>query len=646
MQRQVRSAVADFNLVINTVSPNLTENLEISTVDETLYSSQAEVDRFEVESDSASSVKSVSSVNSTSTEIDCESVTDLSDKLRSWTISHNITASATSDLLKLLHGHHCFKYLPLDSRTLLHTPRATAVINVPPGQYCAFDWVASIRKIIMQRDLRNTRVEIQINIDGIPLYHGSSQQFWPILGAINDDVFVIGIYSGQQKPNSLDDFFSPFLQQLDEAPRQLLINGVEYKIKLSDLICDAPARAFVLGIKCHAGYSSCGNCTIKGVYYKNRVIFPYGNHPERTDASFRARLDPQHHHEATFIEKTDLDLVRDSPGEYMHLVCLGIVRKILFLLTKGKKCPARLRPHQIEEISNELLKLKRSIPCEFARKPRKLKDLEYWKATEFRQFILYTGPLVLKNIISNDLYEHFMSLHVAISILADKVLHITHNNYANELLNYFVKHFGTLYGEENMSFNVHGLLHLASDCINHGQLDKFSAFKFENKLQEIKNLVRSTNCPLQQAHRRLIERENQILPAASTPFVPCLNSPWSYSNPPAYFANCSEFYKKFQNTLFKLSVLSADRACEILNGDIVIIKTFLKKDGKELFVGRQFIDRTNFYSTPCPSSVLNIYLLSKPGPIKCFNTSQIVKKVILLPCGTKYLAAPLIHLSA
>lgn len=177
MQRQVRSAVADFNLVINTVSPNLTENLEISTIDETLYSSQAEVDRFEVESDSASSVKSVSSVNSTSTEIDCESVTDLSDKLRSWTISHNITASATSDLLKLLHGHHCFKYLPLDSRTLLHTPRATAVINVPPGQYCAFDWVASIRKIIMQRDLRNTRVEIQINIDGIPLYHGSSQQF-------------------------------------------------------------------------------------------------------------------------------------------------------------------------------------------------------------------------------------------------------------------------------------------------------------------------------------------------------------------------------------------------------------------------------------------------------------------------------------
>ena len=101
-----------------------------------------------------------------------------------------------------------------------------------------------------------------------------------------------------------------------------MVNGDNYRIKISALICDAPARACVLGVKCNSGYSCCGRCTIKGVYYKNRVIFPYGNYSLRTNESFRQKDDPAHHNETTLIEKiTTLDLVRDVPGEYMHLVC-------------------------------------------------------------------------------------------------------------------------------------------------------------------------------------------------------------------------------------------------------------------------------------------------------------------------------------
>ena len=55
---------------------------------------------------------------------------------------------------------------------------------------------------------------------------------------------------------------------------------------------------------------------------------------------------------------------------------------------------------------------------EFNRKSRLLLEAKRWKATEFRQFLFYTGPVVLRKILNNDRYINFLCLHVAIIILA------------------------------------------------------------------------------------------------------------------------------------------------------------------------------------------------------------------------------------
>lgn len=161
----------------------------------------------ESESYNSDHLPSESDANSDS---DFETSIDIRPSLQSWAVCHNIT----SDLLKLLQQHQCFSDLPVDSRSLLQTPRKTILFSVKPGQYCSFDWIKSIQEIILNSSevIENNTILLQINIDGIPLYKGSAHQFWPILGSVEAKVFVIGIYSGEGKPESVNSYLSDFIE--------------------------------------------------------------------------------------------------------------------------------------------------------------------------------------------------------------------------------------------------------------------------------------------------------------------------------------------------------------------------------------------------------------------------------------------------
>ena len=107
------------------------------------------------------------------------------------------------------------------------------------------------------------------------------------------------------------------------------------------------------------------------------------------------------------------------------------------------------------------------MPSEFERQPRDLLEVKRWKATEFRQFLLYSGPIVLKGV----LYQHFLSLSTSITILC----YPTQENRPTELLNYveelliwFAREAKVLYGIAFLSHNVHNLIHLVSDVRYHG----------------------------------------------------------------------------------------------------------------------------------------------------------------------------------
>ena len=107
--------------------------------------------------------------------------------------------------------------------------------------------------------------------------------------------------------------------------------------------------------------------------------------------------------------------------DYMHMVCLGVVRRMLYYF-KGhfrSVFNGRLSQSSLNEITSRLLSFKGKLPSEFARQPRLLNELDRWKTTELRSFLLYTGPIALKGLLSSSYYNHFLSLSFSIRILCD-----------------------------------------------------------------------------------------------------------------------------------------------------------------------------------------------------------------------------------
>ncbi|XP_057301431.1 uncharacterized protein LOC130635924 [Hydractinia symbiolongicarpus] len=170
----------------------------------------------------------------------------------------------------------------------------------------------------------------------------------------------------------------------------------------------------------------------------------------------------------------------------MHLVCLGVVKRLLNFLIKDGPRLCKLSRNQITLISSKLVQLNGTLPSEFVRQPRSLNEFCRWKATEFRQFLLFTGPIVLKGILSKEAFTHFLSLSIAIKIMLESNggIRSAYLNYAHQLLEYFVTNSQEFYGNYFCSYNVHNLIHLSSDVEKFNlPLDAMSCFPFENYLQ-------------------------------------------------------------------------------------------------------------------------------------------------------------------
>lgn len=580
--------------------------------------------------------KNADCINSSTAATICQDITN-------WAVQFQISHTAITALLSILRNHGFDNCLPKNSKTLLKTPKFTNVRRVPPGEYFHKGLRLGIMQFLQKSQDDVDSVAVQISIDGLPISKSSTNQLWPILGSVRpnlSDIFIIGCYYGSKKPYDCNEFLRDFVNEA----KILLNEGLKYKgkdihVSIDSLIADAPAKSFVTATKGHTGYFSCSKCTTEGEYIGGRMCFPDINCPTRTNESFRIQIQIEHHTGSSILSDIpNFGMISHIPLDYMHLVCIGVVKKILNFWLSGP-LNVRLPAQSISNISKLSIEMRTSIPVEFARRPRELHFLSLWKATEFRLFLLYTGPIVLKKYMKKDIYKNFLTLHVAIRLLCSPDL--SHITYAESLLQHFVQSFIILYGPQHTSYNIHALIHLAEDVRKFGTLDTFSAFRYENYLKSIKQYLRKAERPLQQIHNRLTEYEY------------CLSFEKKHrkmgvygihNEGPVLSGMNGLQYSTFSRADFTLSIHNPNNCCGLNDNSIVIIENIVANAANELFIiGRKFINLSDLYTEPCNSSLLGIYKSTGYENLSAWPLTSLKIKYVKFNISDIFVLLPLLH---
>lgn len=380
-------------------------------------------------------------------------------------------------------------------------------------------------------------------------------------------------------------------------------------------------------------------CTVVGEYDRKErhMSYPRIDMPLRTDQSFRNQLDEAHHKERSPLELLPIDMVSDFiVADSLHLLDLGIMKRCLIGWTIGNlKKKNKWSSFDIENINQALMNANSRMPNEIHRAVRSLNCISFWKATEFRTFLLYIGPVVLKENLETNIYKHFLQLFCAVTICSTDIF-ISLLNVAESLFKDYVENYIQIYGEDTISSNVHNLVHVVDDVRRFGNLTKISAYPFENALYSIKLLLRSGNRPLAQVTKRL----HEMAQIDSTSVVT------RYPYPAR--ANKLE--------LNKYSCLYVQEGTILINNlknkwfmtkshDIVEMVYVTYKNEDLYIYGSSVNHKIDFFEEPFKSSFLNIFC-AVDAPLKTpklYSVSEFKCKLVALKYLNITVFLPLLH---
>lgn len=455
----------------------------------------------------------------------------------------------------------------------------------------------------------------------MPLFKSSNIQFWPVLCSLRGfEPFIVALFCGNSKPDPVEEYLHDFIQELQMLCNEgITFNNRRFRVEIEAFICDDPARCFVKCIKGHNGYYYCERCTVKGTW-DGRVVFNSEDRcPLRNDQDFVDKRYEMHQINRSPLVDLGISCISGFSLDYMHLVCLGLVKRLLHFLTKGPNT-CRLSLRQRTNISERLTALNGLMPREFARQPRSLPELERWKATEFRQFLLYTGPVVLRHVVPESVYEHYLCLTVGLSVMldSDQDKREAYLTYSQQIIEYFVHKCKDVYGHTFTVYNVHNLLHLHEDVqFFKCSLNDVSSFKFENHMQIVKKLVRKSHNPIAQVAKRMIEIESSGL----------------------------KKHKRVTSTF--ISRRKKDNCILLQTEEYAFVRE--QRENGQLYceiISSRYTE--NFFIAPCECKLLNIVyirniLMKTRTKHRLLMRTYLSRKVVCLPYGEGCVLFPMLH---
>lgn len=404
----------------------------------------------------------------------------------------------------------------------------------------------------------------------------------------------------------------------------------------------------------------CQKCYTVGEYDPNvrRTCFANFNSDKRTNSGFRDRYQPVHHRGKSILEDiTDsegnplIDMVKQFPtSDPLHLLEVGIMKRLFHMWIKGTTTFKNKWSKDLQALlSTYIYFCNKELPNDINRKVRGLNYIKFWKATEFRTFLLYFGIVAFKAALNEEEYTHFLYLSLATRLCSCKyyVKQKSLKTIARKLFSSYCNNFVKIYGRNEVVSNVHNISHICDDVDEFGTLTDISTYPFENFLHDIKLHIQPSNTPIQQISRRLAERsldkeneqfnfELKRLERAS--WVPTVKYVYKQSN--------EYFYKFIQITPnVSLSVRKiGDKWFLTKNGDIVEMKYVSVIRNSFIIHGMPIANKTDFFTRPYSSHKSDIYVSKgEKGQEKIYECHEIKAKMVCFSYDNSYVFIPLLH---
>lgn len=348
--------------------------------------------------------------------------------------------------------------------------------------------------------------------DGVKGFKTSKFSFWPFYLVINElpyeerfkkeNLVLGGMWFGDEKPVP-NLFLHPLYDELQRS-----FNGVDMRLPNNEILvnvkgmiicgsCDLPAKALFLNMKQYNGKFGCHKCKQEGIRLGKRQVYPY----ERNMDLRNEEETLQHAQSLSYEVKGSCILsslvykwITTTSLDAMHMVFLGVLKALMTFWFDSKFAGERFSIFEAVTIVDE--RIESLLPPNFIqRRLLSIKDhIKLWKASMYKTFFFYHSLPILKDLLPQEYFEHYQLLVGAIYLLCQPSISNEMLDNASRMIHEFVSRFENLYELENMTCNVHSLLHLPLVVKLLGPLFIYQCFTYESINGMLKNLIHGSKC--------------------------------------------------------------------------------------------------------------------------------------------------------
>ncbi len=352
-------------------------------------------------------------------------------------------------------------------------------------------------------ELSDTSQIIDFSVDGVPETKSGGISFDILSIQFHGcrNVYTLAILEPTKKGVKIDDdiVLMPLLSEIEESG-----------LSVRWFIGDAPKRCKVRGHLQHNARFSCPYCLAEQVYEGRNHFYPLSslNAPERTLDFVNKQVsdiekNPQRRkrdkdkfkgvaRRSPLAVLPGFNIIDDIPAEKMHLIDLGVVRRMIALTykIKGHTEDVGFVQTPVKQLSDKYVQQK--VVSECSRRTRPI-DFGNFKAEEWRYMYLAFWTLLFDTCPRETRFIWNLTVYILRALMLPDEYYTSVQGTIQGLLRRWYKAFVSAYGEHNCSYNVHVFSHLYR-IRELALLTDTSATKFEDNFAILKQCFHGGSC--------------------------------------------------------------------------------------------------------------------------------------------------------